>query len=143
MLAHTHTHMHKKKILIKKNYFDFIRLQVMKSVRVSAKPATSVGNFKASSKPSFPLLSISRNSSFVFRVSRNFYSSGKFRIEKDTMGELEVPSEKYWGCQTQRLSQHKIIFIGMKNNRAGPAAAAAPTAATKKQKIIIIIIRFS
>jgi fumarate hydratase class II len=26
----------------------------------------------------------------------------KTRIEKDTMGDVEVPSEKYWGAQTQR-----------------------------------------
>lgn len=26
----------------------------------------------------------------------------KFRIEQDTMGEVKVPSERYWGAQTQR-----------------------------------------
>lgn len=26
----------------------------------------------------------------------------KYRIEKDTMGEVKVPAEKYWGAQTQR-----------------------------------------
>ena len=26
----------------------------------------------------------------------------KFRIEKDTIGEIEVPAEKWWGAQTQR-----------------------------------------
>ncbi len=26
----------------------------------------------------------------------------KFRIEKDTMGAVEVPSDKYWGAQTER-----------------------------------------
>ncbi len=26
----------------------------------------------------------------------------EFRIEKDTMGEIQVPSDKYWGAQTQR-----------------------------------------
>jgi hypothetical protein len=26
----------------------------------------------------------------------------KIRIEKDTMGYVEVPWEKYWGAQTQR-----------------------------------------
>ena len=26
----------------------------------------------------------------------------KVRIERDTMGEVEVPIEKYWGAQTQR-----------------------------------------
>ena len=25
-----------------------------------------------------------------------------YRIEKDTMGEVKVPAEKYWGAQTQR-----------------------------------------
>ena len=25
-----------------------------------------------------------------------------FRIEKDSMGELQVPAEKYYGAQTQR-----------------------------------------
>jgi len=29
-----------------------------------------------------------------------------FRIEKDTMGELEVPSEMFWGAQTQRSIQN-------------------------------------
>jgi fumarate hydratase class II len=26
----------------------------------------------------------------------------KFRIERDTMGEVQVPSDKYWGAQTER-----------------------------------------
>lgn len=30
----------------------------------------------------------------------------KFRIEKDTMGELHVPADKYWGAQTQRSLQN-------------------------------------
>src|SRR3989337_1492772 len=25
-----------------------------------------------------------------------------YRIEKDTMGEVQVPAEKYWGAQTER-----------------------------------------
>ncbi len=33
----------------------------------------------------------------------------KFRIEKDTMGTVEVPDDKYWGAQTQRsLENFKI-----------------------------------
>ena len=32
-----------------------------------------------------------------------------YRIETDTMGEIKVPSEKYWGAQTQRsLENFKI-----------------------------------
>ena len=26
----------------------------------------------------------------------------QYRIEKDTMGEIKVPNEKYWGAQTER-----------------------------------------
>ncbi|CAG8768091.1 12460_t:CDS:2, partial [Acaulospora morrowiae] len=26
----------------------------------------------------------------------------KYRIEKDTFGEIEVPADRYWGAQTQR-----------------------------------------
>ena len=29
-----------------------------------------------------------------------------FRAEKDTMGEIEVPSDRYWGAQTQRSLQN-------------------------------------
>lgn len=29
-----------------------------------------------------------------------------FRIEKDTMGEIKVPAEKYWGAQTQRSKEN-------------------------------------
>jgi len=32
-----------------------------------------------------------------------------FRIEKDTMGEVQVPSDKYWGAQTQRSIQNFTI----------------------------------
>ena len=30
----------------------------------------------------------------------------KFRIEKDTLGEVEVPFDKYWGAQTERSRQN-------------------------------------
>ena len=30
----------------------------------------------------------------------------EFRIESDTMGEIEVPADKYWGAQTQRSLHH-------------------------------------
>ena len=29
-------------------------------------------------------------------------SSQSFRVERDTFGELQVPSDRYWGAQTQR-----------------------------------------
>lgn len=38
----------------------------------------------------------------------------KYRIEKDTMGEVKVPSDKYWGAQTERSRN---------NFKIGPAAS--------------------
>ena len=38
----------------------------------------------------------------------------KYRIEKDTMGEVQVPSEKYWGAQTERSRN---------NFKIGPSAS--------------------
>lgn len=38
----------------------------------------------------------------------------EFRIEKDTMGEVRVPSDKYWGAQTQRSKE---------NFKIGPSAS--------------------
>ena len=37
-----------------------------------------------------------------------------FRIEKDTMGNVEVPSDKYWGAQTERSRN---------NFKIGPSAS--------------------
>ena len=37
-----------------------------------------------------------------------------YRIEKDTMGEVKVPAEKYWGAQTER---------SRKNFKIGPSAS--------------------
>ena len=34
-----------------------------------------------------------------------------YRIEKDTMGDVQVPSEKYWGAQTQRSINNFEQFI--------------------------------
>lgn len=38
----------------------------------------------------------------------------EFRIEKDTMGEVQVPAEKYWGAQTERSRN---------NFKIGPSAS--------------------
>ena len=32
--------------------------------------------------------------------------ASEFRIEKDTMGEIQVPANRYWGAQTQRSKQN-------------------------------------
>ena len=33
----------------------------------------------------------------------------KYRVEKDTMGPVEVPADKYWGAQTQRSKMNFLI----------------------------------
>jgi fumarate hydratase class II len=33
----------------------------------------------------------------------------KYRIERDTIGEIKVPKDKYWGAQTQRSSENFAI----------------------------------
>ena len=38
----------------------------------------------------------------------------EFRIEKDTMGEVQVPADKYWGAQTERSRN---------NFKIGPSAS--------------------
>ena len=30
----------------------------------------------------------------------------EYRIEKDTLGEMKVPADKYWGAQTQRSKEN-------------------------------------
>ena len=35
-----------------------------------------------------------------------------YRIEKDTMGEVKVPADKYWGAQTQRSKDNFKIGDG-------------------------------
>ena len=33
----------------------------------------------------------------------------EYRIEKDSMGEMKVPSDRYWGAQTQRSLENFVI----------------------------------
>ncbi|MBP0963424.1 MAG: class II fumarate hydratase, partial [Oscillospiraceae bacterium] len=33
----------------------------------------------------------------------------EYRIERDSMGEMQVPADKYWGAQTQRSKQNFVI----------------------------------
>ena len=74
-----------------------------------------------------------------------------FRIETDSMGQLEVPAEKYWGAQTQR----SIIHFNIGNERIPievvrglvlikKAAAAVNTASGKLEKTLAnAMIKFS
>ncbi len=36
-----------------------------------------------------------------------------YRIEKDSMGEIKVPTEAYWGAQTQRSKENFPIGVGL------------------------------
>ena len=36
-----------------------------------------------------------------------------YRIEHDSMGEVKVPAEKYWGAQTQRSHENFPIGVGI------------------------------
>ena len=36
-----------------------------------------------------------------------------YRIEHDSMGEVKVPADKYWGAQTQRSVQNFPIGVGL------------------------------
>ena len=33
----------------------------------------------------------------------------EYRIERDSMGEMQVPADRYWGAQTQRSMQNFVI----------------------------------
>ncbi|GAA5986765.1 hypothetical protein JCM5350_000531 [Sporobolomyces pararoseus] len=69
----------------------------------------------------------SRSAAAITRPSRVYanrtftsYSAipEKFRIEKDTFGDLQVPADKYYGCQTQRSVQN--FDIGGPSERMPP-----------------------
>lgn len=48
---------------------------------------------------------------------KNFCKSslGNYRVEYDSFGPINVPSEKYWGAQTQRSLQN--FAIGTKEDK--------------------------
>ena len=37
----------------------------------------------------------------------------EYRIERDSMGEVRVPAERYWGAQTQRSHENFPIGVGI------------------------------
>ena len=41
----------------------------------------------------------------------------EYRIERDSMGEMQVPADRYWGAQTQRSYQNFKIGIEKMPNR--------------------------
>lgn len=55
-------------------------------------------------------------------------SAQEFRIERDTMGEVKVPANVYWGAQTQRSLQNFKI-----GNQRMPIEIIRAFAVLKKQ----------
>ncbi|KAI0274608.1 fumarate hydratase [Gloeopeniophorella convolvens] len=53
-----------------------------------------------------------------FSTTGRVMSSGAYRTEKDTFGELKVPVDRYWGAQTQRSLQN--FDIGGPTERLPP-----------------------
>ena len=37
----------------------------------------------------------------------------EYRIEHDSMGEMRVPADRYWGAQTQRCVENFRIGVGI------------------------------
>ena len=57
---------------------------------------------------------------------------GSYRIEKDSLGEVKVPADKYWGAQTER--SHTNFLIG---NEKMPIAVIHALAIVKKAAAIV------
>ena len=36
-----------------------------------------------------------------------------YRLERDSMGEIPVPADRYWGAQTQRSAENFPIGVGL------------------------------
>ena len=64
----------------------------------------------------------------------------EYRIERDSMGEVRVPADRYWGAQTQRSHENFPIGVGietmpteiirafavLKRRRPSPTASCCP-----------------
>ncbi len=42
-------------------------------------------------------------------------NTNNYRLERDTMGEMKVPCDKYWGAQTERSRQNFQIGVNIEN----------------------------
>ncbi|KAG9088889.1 fumarase fum1 [Ceratobasidium sp. 370] len=72
----------------------------------------------------YSLLSTSRRAAPSLRLfSTTRIMSQKYRVERDTFGELQVPADVYWGAQTQRSLQN--FDIGGPTERLPPPLVKA------------------
>lgn len=60
----------------------------------------------------------------------------EYRIERDTMGEMKVPMEKYWGAQTER--SHENFKIGV-DRETMPYEIVRAFAYLKKKPVQLLI----
>ena len=53
----------------------------------------------------------------------------EYRVEHDSMGEVRVPADKYWGAQTERSHNNFPIGVGIETM---PAETSMPSAFSKR-----------
>jgi fumarate hydratase class II len=79
------------------------------------------------------LRSFTRTSKFVYSLKLNKFTatnpSQNFRVEHDTFGPIDVPSDKYWAAQTQRSLQN--FDIGTREDKM-PISVVKSMAIVKK-----------
>lgn len=63
-------------------------------------------NFNLAPKKNVKININKNKSSLYMKTFQKLYTSKATRIERDTFGDIEVPSDKYWGAQTQRSLQN-------------------------------------
>lgn len=84
------------------------------------------------------------NSKFLKLSIRKLNKMENFRVEHDTFGPINVPSEKYWAAQTQRSLQN--FAIGTKEDKMPlsvvKAMAIVKKSAAKVQNILIKIGKY-
>ena len=49
-----------------------------------------------------------------------------YRIEHDSMGDMQVPADKYWGAQTQRSHENSVASATFPGFSLIPRRSARP-----------------
>ena len=68
-------------------------------------------------------------------MSREMASKTGIRVEKDTMGDMQVQADRYWGAQTQRSLEN--FQIGEPSERMPRQVRIAIFCVCKSWKIIL------
>ena len=86
-------------------------------LRSNLAAASSSSHMSTSSHTPRPAPGSSSSSSLPKLFPRNG-KAGQYRTEKDTMGDMKVPSDRYWGAQTQR--SYENFNIGGEREKMPP-----------------------